>query len=503
MAIGQKKSWADVEEEEEGSSSTTTTTTTSQPTTTTTTSAPPSTSTVAAASANAAAYEEFVAPSDVDLESLQLDASNPLFSENKKFEQFGLRDELLQGVYALRYNMPSKIQSRALPILIHEPGMNLIAQSQSGTGKTATFGLGVLQHIDETKAAVQAIIAAPSLELADQIFNVLTKLAKFTKIGVRSVLKGDMIKNKVMDHVVVGTPGKLSDLIKKRFIDTKSVCMFVIDEADQMLEKNANDTMNNKNSMLSQCQNIQKVLPSNSRVILFSATYAEDEMLTGEDARVQKEREAQVIEFAQRIVPQPLKTILVPREELTLSNMKQYYVVCQNDDEKERVLQDMFSELQVGQSIIFVNRKQAADVLYERLRRDGFKVAMLHSGLMPEDRKRTITEFKVGNSKVLISTNVLSRGLDISTVTHVVNFDLPTVYVKPTRGGGGAGPMAAQADFASYLHRIGRTARFGRSGTAINLCASQEDLDVIKQLNSYFKITIKEVNKDDIADGIK
>ncbi len=182
MAIGQKKSWADVEEEEEGSSSTTTTTTTtSQPTTTT--SAPPSTTTVAASANAAAAYEEFVAPSDVDLESLQLDASNPLFSENKKFEQFGLRDELLQGVYALRYNMPSKIQSRALPILIHEPGMNLIAQSQSGTGKTATFGLGVLQHIDETKAAVQAIIAAPSLELADQIFNVLTKLAKLPKLA--------------------------------------------------------------------------------------------------------------------------------------------------------------------------------------------------------------------------------------------------------------------------------------------------------------------------------
>ena len=413
-----KKSWADLEEE--GDSTATTTATPLQTTTT-------SPATTAATTTSAPLAEEFVAATGVNLEAQQLDVNNPLFSEKKKFEEFGLKENLLQGVYALKYNMPSKIQSRALPILIEEKNMNLIAQSQSGTGKTATFGLGTLQHIDETKPVVQAIVVAPSLELADQISNVLLKLTKFTQITVKATLKGDTIKSRITEHVVVGTPGKLSDLVKRRLIDTRNVSMFVIDEADQMLEKESN------NIMFDQCKLIQRALPKTARVVLFSATYAEDEMLTGEEAKEQQDREAQVLEFAKSIVPQPLKMILVPKEELTLSNMKQYYVDCGNDEGKERVLQDMFTELEVGQTIIFMNRKDAATILCNRLRNDGFKVSMLHSGLLPEERKKTITEFKVGNSKVLISTNVLARGLDISTVTHVVNFDLPVVFVRQTR----------------------------------------------------------------------
>jgi len=215
--------------------------------------------------------------------------------------------------------------------------------------------------------------------------------------------------------------------------------------------------------------------------------------------RSKKIKEQKVNEFAKKIVPQPLETILVPKEELTIKAMKQFMLPCMNEQEKEAALKNMFDELTVGQTIIFMNRRDAADELCRKMKADGFTVSVLHAQLSPSDRKKTVNDFKTGATKVLISTNVLSRGLDIPTVTHVVNYDLPFLVEKTT----GRPYSPLRPDPTTYLHRVGRTSRFGRSGFAINMCVGEEEIRIIKQLEQYFAIKIEEINRDDIAEKIR
>lgn len=182
-------------------------------------------------------YQQFRASENVDLDEMQSDPNNPLYSEVSSFKDFNLRKELLDAVYDLKYNRPSRIQAKALPLILNSDKLNLIAQSQSGTGKTATFGLGVLQLVKEEVKAPQAIILAPTLELADQIARVLQALSKYTQIKVRAVLKGDLIKERIQEHVVIGTPGKVSAMFNRKYLDYRGIRYLVIDEADQMLEE--------------------------------------------------------------------------------------------------------------------------------------------------------------------------------------------------------------------------------------------------------------------------
>jgi ATP-dependent RNA helicase DDX19/DBP5 len=337
----------------------------------------------------------------------------------------------------------------------------------------------MLSCVDEAKQQPQCICICNSLELADQVFAEVTKMAKYTKISIGTVLKGLKPGAEVNDQVLIGTPGKFKDLLAKKKIKTAAIRMFVIDEADAMLEDD---------NMRSQAIVIRKNLPKTTRVLLFSATYTEENKHLERDE--DKAKELQILEFADKIVPEPRQLILVPREKLTLEYMRQYFVEVASDHEKYNVLKSVYEELNVGQSIIFVNKRTTAEEIKKKLEAEKFPCAMLHGQLDVADRKRVMADFREAKAKLLLSTNVIARGLDVSSVTHVVNYDLPVT-------------QEGQPDVATYLHRIGRTARFGRKGVAINICATRRDSDIIGYFQKYFGITITRADKDEIDEQIK
>lgn len=383
----------------------------------------------------------------VNLADLQADPNSPLYSV-KSFEELGLSPELLKGLYAMKFQKPSKIQERALPLLLHNPPRNMIAQSQSGTGKTAAFSLAMLTRVDPSKGDVtQAICLAPSRELARQTLEVIQEMGKFAKITTQLIVPESFEKNKQINaQVVVGTPGTVLDLMRRKLIQLSQVKIFVLDEADNMLDKQG---------LGDQCIRVKKFLPKSTQLVLFSATFP--------DA---------VREYAKRVVPNA-NTLELQRNEVNVSAIKQLYMDCNDENHKYEVLCELYGLLTIGSSIIFVATKKTANQLYARLKQEGHQVSILHGDLQSQERDRLIDDFREGRSKVLITTNVLARGIDIPTVSMVVNYDLPT-------------NQSGQADPSTYVHRIGRTGRFGRKGVAISFVHDKKSYNVLSSIQHYF-----------------
>lgn len=339
---------------------------------------------------------------------------------------------------------------------------NLIAQSQSGTGKTLCFGVAMLSAVDPSKNVPQAICLCPSLELGQQNYNFIKEISQYTKVNVEGYLKGDMSEDKITAQVIIGTPGKIVGLIKGKKLMTNDIKLFVLDEADQMIDQTQGE-------LRVQVDFVKKMIPKQSRVMLFSATY--QETLEGTDHGSKKDQK--IMEYAEKFVPEEKEKILIPRTELALTAIRQYAVICQDDKDKFNVLSTIFRELPIAQAMIFLHTKVGAQELAKQLRDKGFTISLLHSDISSEERKDIIKAFEKGDTKLLISTNVLARGIDVKQVTHVINYDPP--YTKDN------GP-----DPDLYLHRIGRTGRFGRQGYAINLC-SEKDRNIYDYIAKYFK----------------
>ncbi|XP_053687392.1 DEAD-box helicase Dbp80 [Sabethes cyaneus] len=392
--------------------------------------------------------------SKLDLEVQRKDPSSPLYSV-KTFEALHLKPELLQGVYAMGFNAPSKIQETALPTLLADPPQNMIAQSQSGTGKTAAFVLAMLSRVNPLKNYPQVICLSPTYELAIQTGEVAAKMAKFCpEIKLRYAVRGEEIAKgaKLIDHIIIGTPGKLMDWgIKFRAFDLKKISVFVLDEADVMIATQGHQD---------QCIRIHKQLSPSCQMMFFSATY-----------------EREVMEFAEYIVPNPI-VIRLAREQESLDNIKQYYVKCRNQDEKYQAISNIYGVITVGQAIIFCHTRKTASWLSGKMSADGHSVAVLSGDLTVEQRLAVLDRFRAGLEKVLITTNVLSRGIDVEQVTIVVNFDLPM-------------DQQGRADCETYLHRIGRTGRFGKNGIAINLVDSDRSMQLCRSIETHFKKRIQ------------
>ncbi|PWN49299.1 ATP-dependent RNA helicase DBP5, partial [Violaceomyces palustris] len=351
----------------------------------------------------------------VTLADQQADPNSPLFSI-KSFEELGLHEDLLKGIYAMKYSKPSKIQEKALPLLLQNPPKNMIGQSQSGTGKTAAFVLAMLSRIEYSLQKPQAIVLAPSRELARQIMEVVQTMSKFTKVKTALSLPDEVKRgDKVDAHLIVGTPGKTFDLIKSKSIDTSAVKIFVLDEADNMLDQQ---------SLGEQSIRVKNTMPKNCQLVLFSATFPDH-----------------VHEFALRLAP-GANEIRLKQEELSVEAIKQFYMDCKNEDHKYEVLVELYNLLTIGQSIIFCAKRETADRIAQKMTAEGHKVDSLHGKLDTQERDRTIDAFRDGRSKVLISTNVIARGIDIQQVTLVINYDMP---LSPS----------GEADAETYLHRIG------------------------------------------------
>lgn len=394
----------------------------------------------------------------VKLADLQADPNSPLYSI-KSFEELGLSKELLKGLYAMKYQKPSKIQEKALPLLISNPPRNMIGQSQSGTGKTAAFSLTMLSRVDPSINGVQAICLAPARELARQTLDVVETMGKYTGITTQLIVPNVVERNaKINANILVGTPGTVLDFIRRKQIDVSKLAVFVLDEADNMLDQQG---------LGDQCVRVKKFLPKTTQLVIFSATFPD-----------------QVRKYAEKFVPNA-NQLTLKQEELNVDAIKQLYMDCNDEDHKFEVLNELYGLLTIGSSIIFVAKKQTANILYKKLKDEGHQVSILHSDLESSDRDKLIDDFRFGRSKVLITTNVLSRGIDIPSVSMVVNYDLPT-------------DREGRPDPSTYLHRIGRTGRFGRVGVAISFVHNKKSYEQLMAIRSYFgDIELTRVPTDD------
>lgn len=404
--------------------------------------------------------------SKADLEIQQKDPNSPLFSV-KSFEALALKPELLKGVYDMGFNAPSKIQETALPMLLADPPQNMIAQSQSGTGKTAAFVLTMLSRVNANERFPQCLCLAPTYELALQIGEVTKQMAKHMEnIGIRYAVRGERVSRgeRITDQIVIGTPGTVLDWgIKLRVLDLKKIRVSVLDEADVMIATQGHQD---------QSIRIQRGLSKECQMLLFSATY-----------------DADVMKFALVVVPNAV-TIKLRREEESLDNIKQYYIECRNQNDKFQALSNIYGTISIGQSMIFCLTRRTASWLKDKMSGEGHAVALLSGELTVEERADVIGRFREGKEKVLITTNVSARGIDVEQVTVVVNFDLPVLH------------GSQQADCETYLHRIGRTGRFGKTGLAINMVDGARSLAVLKTIEQHFGRTISKVDAEDI-DGIE
>ncbi|XP_071946119.1 ATP-dependent RNA helicase DDX19A-like [Antedon mediterranea] len=401
----------------------------------------------------------------VKLDIQQKDPNSPLYSV-KSFEELHLKPELLKGIYQMGFNAPSKIQETALPMLLADPPHNMIAQSQSGTGKTAAFVLTMLSRVDGSKKYPQALCLAPTFELALQIGEVVKEMGKMlTDISVRYAVRGERVARgeRLTDQIVIGTPGTTLDWCTRyRAIDLSAITVFVLDEADVMIATQGHQD---------QSIRIRKKLLDTCQMMLFSATYDEA-----------------VIKFAQSVINDPL-IIRLRREEESLSNIRQYYVECRSMEDKFQSLCNIYGTISIGQAMIFCHTKRTAAWLAEKMVKEGHAVALLSGELTTEQRIAVLNRFRAGKEKILITTNVMARGIDIEQVTVVVNFDLPI-------------DLNMKADCETYLHRIGRTGRFGKSGLAINYIDGSRSMANLEIIEKHFGRKIEKLETDD-ADEIE
>jgi len=364
------------------------------------------------------------------------------------FEAMGLKDELLRGVYGYGFDKPSAIQQRAIVPIIN--GRDVIAQAQSGTGKTATFSIGVLQSIDTTLRETQALILSPTRELAQQIQKVQLALGDFMSVQVHACIGGKSVGEDIRKlengvHVVSGTPGRVFDMISRKSLRTRNIKMLVLDEADEMLSRGFKE----------QIYDVYRYLPHATQVVLVSATLTPD-----------------VLAITKKFMNDPIR-ILVKRDEITLEGIKQFFVAVEKEEWKFDTLCDLYDTLTITQAVIFCNTRRKVDWLTNKMREANFTVASMHGDMPQNERDAIMKSFRDGENRVLITTDIWARGIDVQQVSLVINYDLPN-------------------NRELYIHRIGRSGRFGRKGVAINFVKS-DDIRILRDIEQFYATQIDEM----------
>ncbi|KAG6812060.1 hypothetical protein H0H92_004591 [Tricholoma furcatifolium] len=364
------------------------------------------------------------------------------------FDNMDLKPELLRGIYAYGFERPSAIQQRAIVPVVK--GHDAIAQAQSGTGKTATFSVSILQRLDPNVKTTQALILAPTRELALQIHKVVVALGDYMNITTLACVGGtqvreDMSKLQAGVQVVVGTPGRAFDMIKRNALNPNGIKIMCLDEADEMLSQGFKD----------QIYEIFQLLPSDTQVALFSATMP-----------------AEVLEVSKKFMRDPVR-ILVKRDELTLEGIKQFYIAVEKEDWKLDTLCDLYETITITQAVIFCNTRRKVDLLTDQMLSREFTVSAMHGDMEQKQREVLMKEFRTGSTRVLITTDLLARGIDVQQVSLVINYDLPT-------------------NRENYIHRIGRGGRFGRKGVAINF-VTNNDVNMLRDIEQFYNTQIDEM----------
>nr|XP_044608915.1 ATP-dependent RNA helicase DDX25 isoform X4 [Equus asinus] len=319
----------------------------------------------------------------------------------------------------------------------------------------------MLSRVNALELFPQCLCLAPTYELALQTGRVVERMGKFcVDVQVMYAVRGNQIPRgtDVTKQIVIGTPGTVLDwCFKRKLIDLTKIRVFVLDEADVMIDTQG---------FSDQSIRIQRALPSECQMLLFSATFEES-----------------VWQFAERIIPDP-NVIKLRKEELTLNNIRQYYVLCENRKDKYQALCNIYGGITIGQAIIFCQTRRNAKWLTLKMMQDGHQVSLLSGELTVDQRASIIQRFRDGKEKVLITTNVCARGIDVKQVTIVVNFDLPV-------------NQAEEPDYEIYLHRIGRTGRFGKKGLAFNMI-EVEKLPLLMKIQDHFNSNINQLDPEDM-----
>jgi ATP-dependent RNA helicase len=367
----------------------------------------------------------------------------------KTFDAMNLKPDLLRGIYAYGFEKPSAIQQRAIrPILC---GREIIAQSQSGTGKTGCFGIAALQILDESSRETQVLIMSPTRELAEQTAKVISALGDFMNVKCHAAIGGKSLGLDLKElerggcQVISGTPGRVYDLIKRNALQTQHLKVMILDEADEMLTRGFKE----------QIYDIYRYLPTHTQVVLMSATLP-----------------ASVLEMTQKFMNDPIR-ILVRRDELTLEGIKQFFIAVEKEEWKLDTLCDLYDTLTITQAVIFCNTRQKVDWLAEKMKQNNFTVSGMHGEMEQAARDKVMEEFRSGSSRVLIATDIWGRGIDVQQVSLVICYDLPT-------------------NRELYIHRIGRSGRFGRKGLAINF-VREEDVRLLRDIEQFYSTQIEEM----------
>ena len=366
------------------------------------------------------------------------------------WEELEIEPKILRGIFAHGFEKPSPIQQRAIKPVIE--GRDVIAQAQSGTGKTATFTIGALQRVNIAESSTQVLILSPTRELSSQTAKVVSSLGSFmdglkiqTLFGGSSIEEGSSFSSRNIPHIICGCPGRVHDMMRRDRISSKSIKLIILDEADEMLSAGFKE----------QVYNIFQHLNSDVQVCLFTATLPDG-----------------INTIIEKITRNPMK-ISVKREQLTLEGISQYYIAVNDDREKYTTLKNFFSFITLSHTIIYCNSIKRVQDLYEAMCEDGFPVCRIHSNMDKSERDKAFNDFRNGNSRVLISSNVTARGIDIQQVSVVINFDLPKCV-------------------HNYLHRIGRSGRWGRKGVGINFI-TRRDIMQIKKIEEHYSTQISEM----------
>lgn len=396
---------------------------------------------------------------------------------------------LLQGILLVaKFVNPSPIQQRAIVPLAE--GNDIIAQSQSGTGKTGTFVIGTISRIDHSDKKPQAIIVAHTHELAEQIGIVISEIG--AKCGtIPCVCVGGQDRNVIDNmraigrgcHVLVGTPGRLKDLIRRKAFKLSNIKIIVLDEADKLLSKNFRREVGDIMESIDKARNAATL---RLQIGIFSATFPES-----------------IVQLAMDITQDPIIT-LIPQEEITLKDIKQYKIEA---GEGERIHNsfnfkaDLIVKINqvktIPQSIIYVNNISSAERLHDYLDRNGMITEVIHGKVPTGRRHQIIKDFRTGNSsRILISTDLLARGFDSQYVMLVINFDLPRVLREVDDEDGVCKIIVDEERISEYIHRIGRSGRFNRKGVALNFVTNSYEKTWLETIESFYEVTCEDLPEE-------
>jgi superfamily II DNA/RNA helicase len=367
----------------------------------------------------------------------------------KDWNELDIKENLLRGIYSYGFEKPSMIQQKAIHPIIHNK--DVIAQAQSGTGKTGAFSVSALQIIDETCKDIQAVIISPTRELVLQTENVISNIGSFMKdLKIKTFTGGTNVNEDISylknnsPQIIIGTPGRIIDMLRRRYLNIYNSKLFILDEADEMLSE----------GFKTQIQTIFKHFNEKIQVAIFSATLPNE-----------------ILSITKHFMIDPIHITMKPKE-LTLDGIEQFFVATLDDENKYQWLKNLFNKLALSSSVIFVNDIQKLDILYDQMKKEDFSVCKIHSNLTKTEREEIINDFRKNKYNILLSSNLTARGIDIQQVSIVINYDIPH-------------------DVNTYLHRIGRSGRWGRKGTAINF-VKQEDVHRMRKIERHYNIEIKE-----------